>query len=305
MNVADDDTAAGATWGKSEIERPRRGAANQGDDHGSLSRGRSPRTSAAVADLFDMKVRALRRDRAARKGPELFLHARAFDDCLERIDAMQRRFDRALLIGCADDHWPERLMAFARQVDVREPGPLLAERAHGATLIEDAWVPEAGAFDLVIAVGTLDTVNDLPIALRLIRHAMTGGGLLIGAMSGGDTLPQLRSAMRLADALTAAASPHVHPRIEASALAPLLSSAGFVNPVVDVDRVAVTYPSLDRLVADLRAMAATNILNARPRFVGKAAREAAIVAFDDAGDGTRTTETFEILHFAGWTGVNS
>jgi hypothetical protein len=134
---------------------------------------------------------------------------------------------------------------------------------------------------------------------------MTGGGLLIGVMSGGDTLPELRGAMRAADSVTAAASPHVHPRIEASALAPLLSSAGFVNPVVDVDRVTVTYPSLVRLVADLRAMGATNILNARPRFVGRAARKAAIEAFADAGDGTRTAETFEILHFAGWTGIQT
>lgn len=245
------------------------------------------------------------RDRAARRGPELFLHNRAFDDCLERIEAMQRRFDQALLIGCADERWPERLKSVATQVDVREPGPLLAERAHGATIVEDAWGPDAGAYDLVVAVGTLDTVNDLPIALRLFRHATTGGGLLIGAMSGGDTLPQLRSAMRAADAVTSTAVPHVHPRIEASALAPLLSSAGFVNPVVDVDRVAVTYSSLDRLVADLRAMGATNILNQHPRFVGKAAREAAIEAFARAGDGKRTTETFEILHFAGWTGMEA
>jgi NADH dehydrogenase [ubiquinone] 1 alpha subcomplex assembly factor 5 len=111
--------------------------------------------------------------------------------------------------------------------------------------------------------------------------------------------------MRAADAVTSTAAPHVHPRVEASALAPLLSSAGFVNPVVDVDRVAVTYPSLSRLVADLRAMGATNVLTTRPRFVGRVARRAAIEAFAGAGDGTRTMEAFEILHFAGWTALNS
>src|SRR5205085_8706503 len=45
---------------------------------GILSRGRAHRTSAAVPQLFDMKLRALRRDRAARIGPELFLFERAF-----------------------------------------------------------------------------------------------------------------------------------------------------------------------------------------------------------------------------------
>ena len=254
-----------------------------------------------MPELFDMRARAQRRDRAARSGPELFLLDRAFDDCLERLTLVQRRFDRALLIGCPDPGWPKRLETFAARLDVRDPGPLFAERANGDLLIEDAWVPAEAAYDLILAVGTLDTVNELPLALRLTRHAMRADGLFLGAVSGGDTLPQLRSAMRAADAVTGAAAPHVHPRIEASALAPLLADAGFVHPVVDVDRVPVSYASLDRLIDDLRRMAATNILRSRPRFMGRVARTAAAEAFSRSGSDGRTVETFEILHFAAWT----
>lgn len=260
-----------------------------------------PSAQEPVADLFDMKQRALRRDRAAQTGPELFLHERAFDDCLERIALQQRHFQHALLIGCPDPDWRGRLGMLTARVDVRDPGPLFAARAHGDVLTEDAWEPPERTYDLVLAIGNLDTVNQLPLALRLIRYAMRADGLFIGAISGGDTLPQLRSAIRAADATTGAAAPHIHPRIEPAAVAPLLSDAGFVNPVVDVDRVPVSYASLDRLVADLRSMGASNVLTARPRFIGKAARAAAIDAFAAAGDGDRTVETFEILHFAAWT----
>jgi hypothetical protein len=186
-------------------------------------------------------------------------------------------------------------------VDVLDPGPLFAARSAGYPLVEDAWEPAEDVHDLVLAIGTLDTVNDLPLALRLVRHAMRADALLIGAMSGGDTLPQLRAAIRAADLVSGAAAPHVHPRIEASALAPLLGDAGFINPVVDIDRVPVSYPSFERLVSDLRAMAATNILTARPRFIGRVARAAAINAFGAAGDSGRALETFEIIHFAAWT----
>lgn len=247
-----------------------------------------------------MKLRAIRRDRAARGGTELFLLDRAFADCLERIALVERQFERALLIGCPDPNWRARLCEMALDVEVRDPGPRFAAAAAGRPIVEDRWKPEARANDLIVAVGTLDTVNDLPLALRLIGHAMRPGALFIGAMSGGETLPRLRAATRAADAAAGAATPHVHPRIEAAALAPLLSQAGFVDPVVDVERVNVSYRSFDRLVADLRAMAATNLLAARPRFVSRAAREAARRHFADAGDGERTTETFEILHFAGW-----
>jgi len=252
-------------------------------------------------ELFDMELRALRRDRAARTGPELFLLERAFADCLDRIALLHRGFENALLIGCPDANWPERLGDLVKDVTSCDPGALFAAEVDGRTIIEDAWDPPSGAYDLVLALGTLDSVNDLPVALRLIRHAMRADALLIGAFSGGDTLPQLRSAMRAADALTGTAAPHVHPRIEAAALAPLLADAGFSNPVVDIDRVPVSYRSLDRLIADLRSMAATNVLRSRPRFIGKAGRAAAAASFVQAGDGSRTTEIFELIHFAAWT----
>lgn len=255
-----------------------------------------------MADLFDMKLRKLRRDRAARIGPELFLYERAFEDCLERLELMQRPFGRALLIGSPNSGWRGRLEQFAAHVEVCDPGELFASRAGGATIVEDEWRPAEAAFDLVIGIGTFDTVNDLPLALRIVAYGLQPGGLFLGALSGGDTLPQLRAAMRAADAVSGAAAPHVHPRIEAAALAPLLADAGFVNPVVDVDRVTVSYRSLHRLVADLRAMGATNILHSAPHFVGRAALSVAGAAFAAAGDGIRTAETFEILHFAAWRG---
>jgi len=251
-----------------------------------------------------MKLRAMRRDRAARSGPELFLLERAFEDCLERLALMERRFERALLIGCPDPAWPGRLSKVASHVDVRDPGPLFASAGSGAPIVEDAWEPAGEIYELALAIGTLDTVNDLPLALRLIRYAMLPGGLFIGAMSGGDTLPRLRAVMRAADALSGGAAPHIHPRIEPAALSPLLANAGFQKAVVDVDRVQTSYASLDRLIADLRAMCATNVLSERPAPLSREQFRAAAKSFVDAGDGQRTTETFGIIHFAAWTPSN-
>lgn len=267
-----------------------------------LSLALSQRTSAHVPELFDMNLRALRRDRAARTGTELFLLQRAFDDCLDRISLVDRPFERALLVGCANAKWPEQLSAFVAQVDACDPGFLFARAVGGRQIVEDAWKPAEAAYDLVVAVGTLDTVNDLPRALITLRWAMKPDGMLLGAVSGGETLPLLRAAMREADRVIGSATPHIHPRVEASALAPLLANAGFTNPVVDVDRVPVSYRRLADLVRDLRRMAATNVLQQRSRTpLTKGAYAAAAAQFDVAGDGERTREMFEILHFAGWS----
>lgn len=251
--------------------------------------------------LFDPILRARRRDRAARVGPELFLLERAFADCLERIEIMDRPWARALLIGCPDPAWKGRLQQVAEDVEVADPGPAFAERAGGTLIFEEAWSAPGPCYDLILSVGTLDTLDDLPGVLAGLARAIRPGGLLIGAMSGGDTLPLLRSAMAAADRIAGHAAPHIHPRIEASALAPLLEQAGLAGPVVDVDRVAVSYTFLGRLLSDLRAMAATNVLVQRPRqYMGKAALAAAEAEFARAGDGERSIETFEILHFAAW-----
>jgi hypothetical protein len=253
-------------------------------------------------ELFDLRLRALRRDRAFRTGPELFLLERAFEDVLDRLSFVQRRFASALLIGCPDRAWIERLGAAADIVTAVDPGPLFAAAA-GARLIDEER-PELpqGDFDLCVAIGTLDTVNDLPGALRALRQSLAGDALLIGAMSGGETLPRLRSAMRAADVVQGVAAPHIHPRIEAPSLAMLLASAGFAMPVVDVDRVEVGYRSLRRLLCDLRGMGATNILTARPRHpMSRAAHHAAEGDFMNSSQDGRAVETFEILNFAAWT----
>ena len=254
-----------------------------------------------MGQLFDTSLRALRRDRACRGGPVLFLHERAFEDVVERISLVQRRFRSALLIGVPDASWPARLGQIAGEVTALDPGAAFAEKAGGKQANEELLDLEPGAFDLVVAMGTLDTVNDLPGTLLRLRFLLQPDSLLIGVMAGGETLPRLRQAMRAADLVTGSASPHVHPRIEPAGLAQLLGSAGFTMPVVDVERVRVAYRDLLRLVADLRGMAATNVLAARPRSpLMRSALDAARRDFE-GGAGEATVETFELLHFAAWT----
>ena len=260
-------------------------------DHRLLSRGPRPRTSARVTrDLFDRKLRAIRRDRAATMGPELFLLDRAFDDCLDRLRAIKPKAENALLIGCPSPSWPERLGEFADQIDVVDPGQIFATRAGGTAINEDRHDFGEGQYGLCIAVGTLDTVNELPLALHMIHRSLRSNGLLVGAIAGGNSLPTLRAALIEGDRQAARAVARTHPRIEPASLAGLLTAAGFAMPVVDVDRVSLRYSSLGDLVRDLRAMGATGVLAERPPPLSKAAAHRATEAFEQAGSEGRTEE---------------
>ncbi len=230
----------------------------------------------------------LRRARAEAMGADYFLHERAFDECLERLTQVKRQFESALLFGVVRPGWIERLRdaGYGKVVAV-EPGSNMS-------------LPDSP--DLCLSIGALDTVDELPAMLSALHYLIAPNGLFIGALVGGDSLPTLRLAMQAADRASGkGAAAHVHPRIDAASFAALLAGAGFLDPVVDVDRVRLRYSSLDALVRDLRAMAATNCLAQRPRRpilrAGRSAAHAAVAT--QAVDG-RITEQIDILQFAAW-----
>ncbi len=250
---------------------------------------------------FDRRLRRLRRDRAAARFAEAdYLHRLAADELIERLDFVKRDFRRALDLGCAGGYLTRRLRERGLEVTPCDSGGAFARRAGGVQADEDRLPFADGAFDLVVSVGALDSVNDLPGALLLIRRALKPDGLFLGAFAGAGSLPRLKRAMLAADEVAGGAAARVHPQIDVRAAGDLLTRAGFALPVGDAQPVDVRFRSLLDLVRDLRAMGATNILAARSRRpLGRHALAAAVADFDTAGD--KTTERFEILHLLGWS----
>ncbi len=264
--------------------------------------GTTRRTSARVtSDLFDRHLRALRRDRAAQIGPRMFLFDRTFEDCLERLQGISRRFETALLIGCPSPEWPERLRTIVKELDVLDPGVLFAQAANGKQTEEDRFDFGEDRYDLCIAIGTLDTVNDLPLALRLIGRALRSDAPFIGAIAGGNSLATLRASLIDAGRASGRIVARAHPRIDPSSLAQLLVSAGFNMPVVDIDRVTLRYERLGDLIADLRSMGVTSILAEQPPRFTKSEAALLDAAFSRTSEGGRTSEIVEILHFLAWS----
>ena len=252
--------------------------------------------------LFDRELRRTRRERAWRSDGQAFLYEHAFAELIDRLADVRRRFDRVLLLGCVAPEWPERLRTIVGDVTVSDASPLIASHCGGVAADEDRLPFANASFDLVVAVGALDGIDDLPGALVLLRRTLRPDGLLLGAIAGAGSLPRLRRAMLAADALGGGATARLHPAIDVRTAGDLLSRAGFALPVADTETVEVSYPGLPRLVADLRAHGATNILARRARApLGGSAYAAAIADFASGAADGRTIERFEILYLSGWS----
>jgi hypothetical protein len=243
----------------------------------------------AIPTIFSAHRRTMRLARAASRStsPDAagFVAEDMIEDTLERLAFLRHEAAQALVLG----DWTGALAA--------------SLRAQGANVSEpDALDPEAphptGGHDLIVMLGLLDAVNDLPGALIHLRAALAPGGLVMAHFVSGQSLPALRAAMLAAEPERPAA--RIHPLVDPRAAPALLQRAGWKDPVVDTHALTVRYSSLDRLVSDLRDQGLGNALAKPAAPLGKAALERARAAFAARADADgKVSETFEIVTLTG------
>ena len=214
------------------------------------------------AAVFDRVAVRAHRDRAAAgfAGRGDFLVREVGERLVGRLDDVKRRFARVLDLGCHGGQLGPMLRRQAAPdllVEADLSPAMVACAAGPARLVADEeWLPiRADSLDLVMSALSLHWVNDLPGALVQIRQALKPDGLLLAAMLGGETLFELRAAFLQAEAgQEGGARPHVSPFPDVQTLGALLQRTGFALPVIDSDRITVTYESAEALMHDLRAM---------------------------------------------------
>ena len=236
-----------------------------------------------VPQIFSPERRAARLRRAIARGdladPARFIWDEMADDVLERLAFVRHEPSNPLILGSAPSWLVEKLRGDPRDFDLEAPYP-------------------SNGFDFIGALGLFDAVNDLPGALIHIRNALAPGGLAIVSFIGGASLPRLRSAMLAAEPDRPAA--RMHPLVDPRAAPGLLQRAGWKDPVVDSHTLKVRYPSLDRLVHDLRDQGLGSALSDQPPSLNRTSLERARDAFlKHAEDDGKVTETFEIMTLTG------
>ncbi|KAJ3997782.1 S-adenosyl-L-methionine-dependent methyltransferase [Lentinula boryana] len=122
--------------------------------------------------------------------------------------------------------------------------------------------------EAIVSCLSLHWVNDLPGILIQIKEALQPDGLFLGAMFGGETLFELRTALQLAEVdREGGISPHVSPMTDTRDVTNLLGRAGFTLLTVDIDEVKVAYPSMWELMDDLRDMGESNAVLGRRHII--------------------------------------
>lgn len=209
-------------------------------------------------------------------------------DIIDRLEFMRFSPARVLIIG----DWTGTLA-----LSLGGNGAAVREESV-ATIDEEQPLPGA-PYDLVVSLASMERVNDLPGALLHARAALAPDGIFLASIIGAGSLGALRAAMIDAEPERPAA--RMHPLIDTPSASALMQRAGFARQVVDSRTLTVAYPSLGRLVGDLRDQALGNVLRDRPPPLDRAALARAEASFlARAGKHGSVAESFEILTLTGW-----
>lgn len=221
-------------------------------------------------------------------------------------------YPKALVVG-ADFAWNMARLA-------GRPEPWFA-RVRGASrtavCADMAALPFAhSSFGLVWSNLALHWLDDPEPALREAHRALELGGLLMFSTLGPDTLKELRAAWEQDreqdgeqdgeqdDAAHRAgdkADWHVKRFIDLHDIGDLLVRTGFATPVMDMEKVVLTYDTADRLVADLRATGSVNAMRGRRRgLTGKTAQSRMTRRYEASRVAGRLPATFEVVYGHAW-----
>jgi malonyl-CoA O-methyltransferase len=151
-----------------------------------------------------------------------------------------------------------------------------------------------GAADLIFA-NLLMPWTRPDVLFAEVARVLAPGGAVLFATLGPDTLAEVRQAFGAVDDRL-----HVQAAFEMHDLGDLAMAAGLAEPVLDADRIAVTYASVAGLLRDLRATGGVSTAGGRRRSLTAPGRWRAFERQLAPADEQRFAVTVELILGQAW-----
>ena len=210
------------------------------------------------------------------------------------LTALSERYPKAQVLGA--DLSPAMLrIAHAKRRRLRWQLPFL-RGGETALLAGDArYLPlRSATVGFAWSNLMLHWLDDPLAALREMHRVLEVGGLLMFSAFGPDTLKELRGSFTDGRA-------HAHRFVDMHDYGDMLVECGFADPVMDVEGVTLTYPTLDDLLRDLRHGGGACALSSRCRgLTGHAAWRAVRGAYAKLVRDGRFPATVEVIYGHAW-----
>lgn len=236
------------------------------------------------------------------------LQARVADELLDRLDFFKFEPDVVADLGAGTGRLTGELKRLYKRSTVIAldiaPGMLREARRHFGLFrrfervcADVRRLPFADAsVDVIVSNLMLQWCDDLDVAFAEIRRVLKPEGFFAFTTFGPDTLKELRAAWAAVDDYT-----HVNTFIDMHDVGDALGRAGLTEPVLDVERVTLTYRDVFELMRDLKTIGAHNVTAGRARgLTGRRKLQQMEAAYETTRRDGLLPATYEVVYGAAW-----
>ena len=156
------------------------------------------------------------------------------------------------------------------------------------------------SFDFIFSNLMLQWCMDLESVFTELRRVLAPGGLLMFTTLGPDTLKELRASWEAVDGYT-----HVNSFIDMHDVGDALMNTHWAEPVMDAERITVTYREVRTLMQDLKHLGAHNVTVGRPRgLTGKQRFQQVAGAYEQFRVDGVLPASYEVVYGHAWSPLN-
>lgn len=154
----------------------------------------------------------------------------------------------------------------------------------------------AHSMEMVWSNLALQWCNDLPATFAELSRVIKTDGLLMFSTFGPDTLQELRIAFHDVDSYS-----HVNRFADMHDIGDMLVAAGFADPVMEMEKITLTYDDARAVMQDLKRIGAHNATAGRaPGMLGKAKWAQIVHNYETLRRDGKLPATFEIIYGHAW-----
>lgn len=153
------------------------------------------------------------------------------------------------------------------------------------------------SFELIVSNMLLPWIFEPAALMAEINRVLITDGVLFLSTAGPDTLIELRRAWAEVDDCL-----HVNAFMDMHDVGDLMLKAGITDPVMDTQRLTLTYSSLDSLLSELIGLGLINVLNGRRKGLTAASVKRRLAKHYPLNDQGGVSATLELVIAHGWSG---
>ena len=156
------------------------------------------------------------------------------------------------------------------------------------------------SFDLIFSGLTLQWCNNLDTVFSEVRYLLKDNGVFLFSSFGPDSLKELRECWSTVDDYV-----HINAFVDMHDIADALMRVGLISPILNMEKITLTYNKCRKLMRELKYIGAQNINNGRRKtLTGKKRFEKVFQCYESYRVNGVLPATYEIIYGHAWQSAN-